>query len=160
MEMHIGRGSSELKTECVFSPPPQFFQHLERSNDAPSIIQHAFRRAQRTRTTYSATLEHAHQAQNSPTSNALTLVPANFPIGSHVTVVLSHPKHANAIGVVTRHTAKFVTFSPVDSPQDRIRILPQSLLLVPLPAVVPPKPCNSRSTKRRTTVSYTTDDQS
>ena len=116
----------------MFAPPPQFFQHLERSNDAASIIQHAFRQAQRTRTAYSATLEHAHQAQNPPTSNALTLLPANFPIGSHVTVVSSHPKHANAIGVVTRHTAKFVTFSPVDSPQDRIRILPQSLLLVPL----------------------------
>jgi len=26
MEMPIGRGSSESKTECVFSPPPQFFQ--------------------------------------------------------------------------------------------------------------------------------------
>jgi hypothetical protein len=105
-------------------------------------------------------LEHAHQAQNPPTSNALTLLPANFPIGSHVTVVLSHPKHANAIGVVTRHTTKFVTFSPVDSPQDRIHILPQLLLLVPLPAVVPPKPCNSRTTKRRTALSYTADDQS
>jgi len=42
MEMHIGRGSSESKTECVFFPPPQFFQRLERSNDAASIIQHAF----------------------------------------------------------------------------------------------------------------------
>jgi len=101
MEMHIGRGSSESKTECVFSPPPQFFQRLERSNDAASIIQHAFRRAQRTRTAYSARMEHAPQAQNPPTSNALTLLPANFPIGSHVTVVMSHPKHANAIGVVT-----------------------------------------------------------
>ena len=101
MEMHIGRGSSESKTECVFFPPPQFFQRLERSNDAASILQHAFRQAQRTRTAYSATLEHAHQAQNPPTSNALTLLPANFPIGSHITVVLSHPKHANAIGVVT-----------------------------------------------------------
>jgi len=29
MEMHIGRGSSESKTECVFSRPPQFFQRLE-----------------------------------------------------------------------------------------------------------------------------------
>jgi hypothetical protein len=117
MKMHIGRGSLELKTECVFSPPPQFFQHLERSNDAASIVQYAFRQAQRTCTAYSATLEHTHQAQNPPTSNSLTLLPANFPIGSHVTVVLSHPKHANAIGIVTRHTAKFVTFSPVDSPK-------------------------------------------
>jgi len=160
MEMHIGRGSSESKTKCVFFPPPQFFQRLERSNDAASIIQHAFRRAQHTRTAYSATLEHAHQAHKPPTSNTLTLLPANFPIGSHAIVVSSDPKHANAIGVVTRHTAKCVTFSPVDSPQDRIRILPQSLLLVPLPAVVPPKPCNSRTAKRCTTLSYTTDDQS
>ena len=70
------------------------------TNDAASIIQHAFQQAQHTRTAYSATLEHAHQAQNPPTSNDLTLLPANFPIGSHVTVVSSHPKHANAIGVV------------------------------------------------------------
>jgi hypothetical protein len=48
----------------------------------------------------------------------------------------------------------------MDSPQDRIRILPQSLLLVPPPAVVPPKPCNSRTTKRRVALSYTVDDQS
>jgi hypothetical protein len=101
MEMHIGRGSSESKTEYVFFPPPPFFQRLERSNDAASIIQHVFRQAQRTRTANSATLEQAHQAQNPPTSNALTLLPANLPIGSHVTVVSSHPKHANAIGVVT-----------------------------------------------------------
>jgi hypothetical protein len=59
LEMHIGRGSSELKTECVFFPPPQFFQHLERSNDAASMIQRAFRQAQHTRNAYS-TLEHAH----------------------------------------------------------------------------------------------------
>jgi hypothetical protein len=26
LEMHIGRGTSTLKTECVFFPPPQFFQ--------------------------------------------------------------------------------------------------------------------------------------
>ena len=96
LEMHIGRGSSESKTECVFFPPPQFFQRLERSNDAASMIQRAFWQAQHTRNTYSA-LEHAHQAQNPPASNALMLLPANFPIVSHVTVVSSHPKHANSI---------------------------------------------------------------
>ncbi len=64
------------------------------------------------------------------------------------------------IGTRSPSSKKFVTFSPVDSPQDRICILPQSLLLVPLPAVVPPKPCNSRTVKRHTTLSYTTDDQS
>ena len=159
MEMHIGRGSLESKTECVFFPPPQFFQRLERSNDAASMIQRAFRQAQHTRNAYSAS-EHAHRARKPPTSNVLTLLPENFPIGSHVTVVSSHPKHANTIGVVTRHTAKFVAFSPVDSPQDRICILPQSLMLVPPPAVVPPKPRNSRTTQRCVALSDTEDDQS
>jgi len=53
MEMHIGRGSSESRTEWVFFPPPQFFQHLERSNDAASMIQRAFWQVQRTRNAYS-----------------------------------------------------------------------------------------------------------
>ena len=88
------------------------------------------------------------------------LLPANFPIGRHVTVVLSHPKHANATGVVTRHIAKFVTFSPVDSPQDRIGILPRLLLLVPPPTGVPTKPCNSRMNRRCVELSDTEDDQS
>ncbi len=61
MEMHIGRGNSESKTEGVFFPPPQFFQRLEQSNDAASMIQCAFWQTQRTRNAYSA-LEHAHQA--------------------------------------------------------------------------------------------------
>ena len=72
----------------------------------------------------------------------------------------SHPNHANAIGVVTRHTAKFVTFSPVDSAQDRICILPWSLLLVPPPAGVPTKPCNSQTNQRRVALSDTEDNQS
>jgi hypothetical protein len=156
MEMHFGRGNSESKTECVFFPQPQFFQRLERSNDAASMIQRAFWQSQRARNAPSA-LEHAHRAQSSPAPNALTLLPANFPIGRHVTVVLSHPKHANATGVVTRHTAKFVTFSPVDSPQDRIRILPQLLLLVPPPAGIPMKPYNSRTNRRRVALSDTED---
>ena len=99
-------------------------------------------------------------ATPTPHWNVLTLLPEHFPIGSHVTVVSSHPKHANTIGVVTRHTAKFVAFSPVDSPQDRIRILPQSLMLVPPPAVVPPKPRNGRTTQRCVALSDTEDDQS
>ena len=90
----------------------------------------------------------------------MTLLPANFPIGSHVTVVSSHPKHANATGVVTRCTTKFITFSPVDFPQDRTRILPQLLLLAPPPAVVPPEPCNSRTTQRRVALYDAEDDQS
>ena len=42
LEMHIGRGTSESKTECVFFPPPQFFQCLERTNTAATTIQRAF----------------------------------------------------------------------------------------------------------------------
>jgi hypothetical protein len=38
MEMHIGRGDSESKTEFVFFSPPQFYQRLEQSNDAGSMI--------------------------------------------------------------------------------------------------------------------------
>jgi len=159
LEMHIGRGSSESKTECVFFPPPQFFQRLERSNYAASMIQRAFPQAQRTHNACS-TLEHAPQAQNPPASNAMELLPANFPIGSHVTVVSSHPKYANSIGVVTHHTTKFVTFSPVDSPQDRIRILHRSLLLTSPPAVIPLEPCNSRMTQSHATLLDTEDDQS
>ncbi len=49
--------------------------------------------------------------------------------------------------MVTRHTAKFVAFSPSDSPHVRIRILPQSLVLVPLPAAVHPSPCRNRTTQ-------------
>ena len=29
LEMHIGRGTSESNTDCVFFPPPQFFQRLD-----------------------------------------------------------------------------------------------------------------------------------
>ncbi len=43
LEMHIGHGTLESKTKCVFFPPPQFFQHLERTNTATSTIQRAFR---------------------------------------------------------------------------------------------------------------------
>jgi hypothetical protein len=43
LEMHIGHGNSESKTKCIFFPPPQFFQHLKRTNTAASTIQRAFR---------------------------------------------------------------------------------------------------------------------
>ncbi len=78
----------------------------------------------------------------------------------HVAVVLPHPKHTNATGVVTQHTAKFVTFYPVDSPQDRICILPRLLLLASPPAVVPPEPCNSRTTQGRVEFLDAEDDHS
>jgi hypothetical protein len=29
LEMHIGRGTSQSKTDCVFFPPLQFFQHSQ-----------------------------------------------------------------------------------------------------------------------------------
>jgi hypothetical protein len=92
-------------------------------------------------------MEHAPRAQNPPALNALTLLPTNFLIGSPVTVVSSHPSHGNATGVVTRHTAKFVTFSPDDTPQGRIRILPKSLLLSPPSATSLPEPRNSGVTR-------------
>ena len=43
LEMHIGCGMSESETECVFFPPPQFFQRLERTSTAACTIQRAFR---------------------------------------------------------------------------------------------------------------------
>ena len=42
LEMHIGRGTSESKTECVFFPPPQFFQQLKQWHTAAHTIQRAF----------------------------------------------------------------------------------------------------------------------
>jgi len=42
LEMHIGRGTAESKTEGIFPPPPQFFQCLERNIDAASLIHRAF----------------------------------------------------------------------------------------------------------------------
>jgi hypothetical protein len=88
------------------------------------------------------------------------ILPEHFPIGSHVSVVSSHPRHAKTIGVVTRHTTKFVTFSPLDFPQVRIRIFPQSLMLMPPPAAAPPKPCNNRTTQRCVALSATEDEHS
>ena len=36
LEMHIGRGTAALKTECVFSPPPSFFDSCLPSLPAPN----------------------------------------------------------------------------------------------------------------------------
>jgi len=102
--MHIGRGTAESKTECIFFPPPQFFQPLERNIKAASLIQRAFRC---TRHTHNVIVELDTQRAH-PVSNALIFLPGHFPIGSHVAVVPSHPQHGNATGIVTRHTAKFV----------------------------------------------------
>ena len=42
LEMHIGRGASTSKTECVFFPPPQFFQHSQQRAAATTLIQRTF----------------------------------------------------------------------------------------------------------------------
>ena len=43
LEMHIGRGETASKTECVFFPPPQFFQHKRTREKAAIKIQQAYR---------------------------------------------------------------------------------------------------------------------
>jgi len=155
LEMHIGRGTAESKTECVFFPPPQFFQRLERNIEPASLIQRAFRRARHTR---SVVVELDTQPAH-PVSNALIFLPGHFPIGSHVTVVPSHPQHGNATGIVTRHTAKFVTFSPDASPDSRIRILPNSLLFLPSPTPSPPKHHDRGASHGRVVLREADDDQ-
>ena len=79
--------------------------------------------------------------------NALELSPNQFPIGSRITVVPHHPRHGSTYGTVTNHTAKFVTFSPDDSPDRRIRILPKSLLSLSPRAT--PLSARQRGTTRR-----------
>ncbi len=41
-EMHIGRGALTSKTECIFFPPPQFFQHSQQRAAATTLIQRTF----------------------------------------------------------------------------------------------------------------------
>jgi hypothetical protein len=81
-------------------------------------------------------------------SNALALSPNQFPIGSRVTVVPHHPRHGSTYGTVTNHTVKFVTFSPDDCPDRRIRILPKSLISLS-PRATPPLSARQRGTTRR-----------
>ena len=127
LEMHIGRDTSESKTECVFFPPPQFFQQLEQRHTAAHTIQRAFRHTRRIQVTLDT-----HEAPPA-SSTALTLLPAHFPIGSRVTVIPHHSRHGSTNGTVTNHTVKFVTLSPDASPDSRIRILPKLLLSLPPP---------------------------
>ncbi len=91
--------------------------------------------------------------------NALIFLPGHFPIGSHVTVVPTHPQHGNATGIVTRHTAKFVIFSHDASPDSRIRILPKSLLFLPPPTPFPPKHHNRGARRGRVALREADDDQ-
>jgi hypothetical protein len=63
LEMHIGHGASESKTECVFFPPPQFFQRLENTSVAACTFQQAFRRAQQAHAMAYIVGQHAPQDQ-------------------------------------------------------------------------------------------------
>ena len=112
--MHIGRGTSESKTECVFSPPPQFVQRLERTNTEATTIQRAFRRTHHAHSRCIATEETPQDRQALPPTIATNLLsPTSFPIGCRVTVTPSkHKPYTNTNGTVTRHTAKFVEFVP------------------------------------------------
>ena len=131
LEMHIGCGISESKTKCVFFPPPQFFQHLERTSTVASTIQRAFCG---TRHTHSGriTMEEPPQDQQAPSPTTVTNLafPTSFPIGCRVAVVPSNPKHANTNGTVMRHTAKIVEFIPDNCPPNTICILPKSLTII------------------------------
>ena len=49
LEMHIGRGTTTSKTECVFFPPPQFFQHKRAREKAATTIQRAYRHTRKSR---------------------------------------------------------------------------------------------------------------
>jgi hypothetical protein len=117
LEMHIGQGASPSKTECVFFPPPPFFQHMQCRDAAAGLIQRAFRHA------YTSTHPHQLIKHPAPSSNS----PTDFPIGCRVVVASSHPTHASKGGTVCKLTKKFVMLSPDDTPTDIIRILPKSL---------------------------------
>jgi hypothetical protein len=101
LEMHIGQGTSQSKTECVFFPPPQFFQHSQHQDAAATTI----------------------VEQPAPSTNC----PTAFPVGCNVIVTSIHPKHANKGGTVLQHTKKYVMFAPDKHPSNIIHILPKSL---------------------------------
>jgi hypothetical protein len=117
LEMHIGRGTSQSKTECVFFPPPQFLQHLQQHVAAATMIQQAFCRA------HSSNCTTQIVEQPAPSSNC----PTDFPVGYRVIVALSHPTHAGKEGTVCRHTKMYIMFMPKEHSSDVIRILPKSL---------------------------------
>ena len=71
------------------------------------------------------------QQAPSPTTVTNLAFPKSFHIGCRVAVTPSHPKYANTNGTVTRHTAKFVEFTPDNCPPNTIRILPKSLMVIP-----------------------------
>ncbi len=115
LEMHIGRGAWTSKTECIFFPPPQFFQHSQQCAAATTLIQRTFR----------CTSNCATQIIEQPAQSSTC--PTDFHIGYRVTVTSSHPTHAGKAGTVCRHTKKYVMFTPDEHPTNIIRILPKSL---------------------------------
>jgi hypothetical protein len=115
MEMHIGRGTLMSKTECIFFPPPQFFQHSQQRTTATTTIHRAFRRANKNTT----------QIIEQPTQSSTC--PTNFHIGCRVTVTSSHPAQTGKAGTVCRHTKKYVMFTPNEIPTIIICILLKSL---------------------------------
>jgi hypothetical protein len=159
LEMHIGCGALESKTECLFFPPPQFFQRLERTNAADSTIQHAFQRTRHAHFACAATQENPQDQLPTASSIALLKPPTSFPTGCHVIVSSSHPKHAKKTSLVTRHTAKFVTFAPNDCPQCRIRILPRLLTIASPLKIAPPAFCRGKATQNRIALLDTDENQ-
>jgi len=103
------------KTERIFFPPPQFFQHSRQRTTAATTIQRAFRRANKNTT----------QIIEQPTQSSTC--PTDFHIGCRITVTSSHPAHAGKAGTVCRHTKKYVMFTPDEQPTVIICILPKSL---------------------------------
>ena len=134
LEMHIGRGASESKTECVFSPPPSVLpapgKYQRRSLHNPTSVQEG-----------TTSTRHGMHC-GATTILALSLSPstASFPIKCRVIVASSHPQHSNTYGAVIRHTAKFVEFAPKNCSRESIRILPKSLILSPPLATPSPPP--------------------
>ena len=116
LDMHIGQGALTSKTECVFFPPPQFFQHSQQCAAAATIIQRTFRR----------TSNRAMQIRIEQPAQSSTC-PTDFHIGHRVTVTSSHSTHTCKTETVCRHPKKYVMFTPNEHPTDIIRILPKSL---------------------------------
>ncbi len=117
LEMHICRGSSPSKIECVFFPPTQFFQHTQCHETDAKMIQRAFR------CTHAGTHTNQLVEQPVPCSTCLT----DFPIGCRIIVASPHPTHAGKEGTVCKLTKKFVLFTPDENSTDIIRILPKSV---------------------------------
>jgi hypothetical protein len=160
--MHIERGTSESKTECVFSPPPQFFQRLERTNTAATTIQRAFRCSHHAHSGHISPEEPPQDQQASSPTTVIKkpLSPTSFPIGCRVTVTPSHVKKANTNGTVIRHTAKFVEFVLDNCHPNTIRILPKSLTIIfPLATSTPPAPCSNKAPRQCITLHATDNNQ-